>query len=145
MRLTRRAEYAIRAAVDLAAQPQGRAVLSREIAERQEIPLNFMVHVVGDLVRAGIIRAARGSGGGLSLALPASEINLRQIVEAVEGPIALNECLLGKGSCARRDRCPIAGVWERVQAGMLKVLEEAAVDELARAPSEADRVLKGAS
>ncbi len=136
MRLTRRAEYAIRAAVDLASQPPGRSVLSREIAERQEIPLNFAAHVIGDLIRAGIARATRGSGGGVSLAVPASEVSLRRIIEAVEGPIALNECLLGRSACNRRDGCSIAGVWERAQEGMLKVLEEATIAELAGPQSE---------
>ncbi|MCL5291945.1 MAG: Rrf2 family transcriptional regulator [Actinobacteria bacterium] len=130
MKLTRRAEYAIRTAVDLASQPPGQSTLSREIAERQEIPANFMVHVVGDLVRTRIVHAARGSGGGVSLAMPASEINVRQIVEAVEGPIALNKCLLGHDSCERRPGCPVAAVWERAQSSLAGVLEGTTLADL---------------
>lgn len=131
MQLTRRAEYAVRTAVDLADQPPESMVLSREIAERQAIPPTFMVHVVGDLVRAGIVRAARGAGGGLTLAAPAEEINLRRVVEAAEGPIALNKCLLGRDACDRRGCCPVGDVWERAQASMLAVLEEASLADLA--------------
>ncbi|MHB0977646.1 MAG: RrF2 family transcriptional regulator [Candidatus Aquicultorales bacterium] len=132
MQLTRRAEYAIRTALDLAVQPQGKLILSKEIAARQDIPSTFMVHVVGDLVRAGIISATRGSGGGLALSRSADEINLRQIVEGSEGPIALNKCLMGHEACDRRLSCVVSRVWERAQAGMIKVLEETTLGDLAK-------------
>ncbi|MCL4499636.1 MAG: Rrf2 family transcriptional regulator [Chloroflexi bacterium] len=132
MQLTRRAEYSIRTAVYLATQPFGKLVLSKEVAKRQDIPANFMVHVVGDLVRAGIVRATRGIGGGLTLARPAGEITIRQIVEASEGPIALNKCLLGHEACERRSGCAVANVWERAQAGMVEVLEATTLEGLAR-------------
>ncbi|PIX51604.1 Rrf2 family transcriptional regulator, partial [Candidatus Aquicultor secundus] len=95
MQLTRRAEYGIRAMVDLAANSESQPVMSKDIAARQDIPVKFLVQIVPDLKSAGLIYTVRGNGGGIYLGKRPVEINLRQIVEAIEGPIALNQCLLG--------------------------------------------------
>ncbi|HCH00069.1 MAG: hypothetical protein A2074_05280 [Candidatus Aquicultor primus] len=123
MQLTRRAEYAIRTMLDIASNLDDQPLMSKEIAARQDIPPNFLIQIVPELRSAGLIHTVRGSGGGIYLTKKPSEITLRYIVEAIEGPIALNQCLIGDASCERKPRCPVHEVWALAQKQMLAVLE----------------------
>ena len=87
MRVSAKTDYAVRASVELAASPDG-PVKGDQLAEAQDIPLQFLEHILLDLKRAGIVRARRGAKGGYWLAKPAAEINLAEVIRAVEGPIA---------------------------------------------------------
>ncbi|OIO87868.1 MAG: AsnC family transcriptional regulator [Candidatus Aquicultor secundus] len=130
MQLTRRAEYGIRAMVDLAANSESQPIMSKDIAARQDIPVKFLVQIVPDLKSAGLIYTVRGNGGGIYLGKRPVEINLRQIVEAIEGPIALNQCLLGENGCTRKPGCAIHDVWRQAQSQMLSVLESTTLARL---------------
>lgn len=123
MQLTRRTDYAIRAMLDLAANYDNQPVMSKEIAERQDIPLKFLSQIVAELRGDGLVQTVRGSGGGIYLAKKPHEVNIRQIVEAIEGPIALNLCLTGEDGCERRPGCSVHKVWRLAQDQMLAVLE----------------------
>lgn len=131
MRLTKKAEYAIRAMVDLAANDIGRPVKAKDVAARQDIPQEFLAHVVSELKGAGLIRTVRGNSGGIFLNNNPSEITVRHVVEVIEGPIALNDCLLGERGCARKSSCPLHGMWHEAQTKMLSVLEATTLAELA--------------
>jgi Rrf2 family protein len=87
MKLTRASKYAVQALVHLARQPPGAWGRTRDIAEAQGLPDAFLMKVLGQLVKAGLARSVKGPGGGYSLARPAKEISLLQIIEAVDGPI----------------------------------------------------------
>ncbi len=130
MELTRKGEYAIRGIVYLAAQPSGKVVLISEIAEATEVPKSFLSKIFQDFARIGLVHSFRGTGGGFSLARPASRITLREVVEAVEGPIVPNRCLLGKGACARDDTCSVHPVWKKVQNEVLSILDGITLEEL---------------
>lgn len=138
MQLTRRAEYAIRAMVDLAANGESQPVMSKDIAARQGIPIKFLVQIIPDLKSAGLIYTVRGNGGGVYLSKRPEEVTLKQLVEAIEGPIALNQCLLGENGCARKSGCSIHEVWRTAQSQMLAVLESttlARLTETKKAPA----------
>ncbi|MBS3909116.1 MAG: Rrf2 family transcriptional regulator [Actinobacteria bacterium] len=109
--------------LDIASNLDEQPLMSKEIAARQDIPPNFLIQIVPELRSAGLIHTVRGSGGGIYLTKKPSEISLRYIVEAIEGPIALNQCLIGEASCSRKSKCPIHEVWGLAQKQMLAVLE----------------------
>jgi len=121
--LSRGAEYAIRAMLDVAAT-EGRAQkTTKEVAEHQGIPKVFLPKIVQRLAQAGLLRAHRGPSGGIALSRPPDQINMRQIIEAMDGPIALNTCLILPGECPRESICPIHEVWVKTQENLLASLE----------------------
>lgn len=129
MQLTRQGDYAIRTVFALA-EVEGELLTQKEIAARQEIPEAFLAKIAQLLSRAGLVSTTRGAGGGMVLARPAAEITLKDVVEAVEGPFALNLCLQGPGSCSRQSFCVIHPVWAEAQAAMLAVLDGVTFAEL---------------
>jgi Rrf2 family protein len=135
LQLTRRAEYAIRALLDLTLHQHEQPVMSKQIAARQGVPIKFLFQIIPDLKEAGLIVTTRGNGGGIYLNKQPNTITIRQIVEAIEGPFAINQCLIGKDSCERKPSCPLHNVWKEAQEGMLKVLESTSLADLAAAIS----------
>ena len=128
--LSRGAEYAIRAMLDVAAT-EGRAqATTKEVAAHQGIPKVFLPKIVQRLVQAGLLRAHRGPAGGIALSRPPDQINMRQIIEAMDGPIALNTCLLLPGECPRESICPIHEIWVKTQDDLLSGLESITLSKL---------------
>ena len=99
MQITRQTEYAIRTMLELAQAPRGEFISTRFISEQQDIPEDFLKKTLKLLVLAGLINTQRGVKGGIMLARPAGEITLVDIIEAVEGNIALNVCLVPGYNC----------------------------------------------
>ena len=122
-------DYAVRALVAIACT-DGIANTS-EIAEAQEIPFDFLQKILRRLKRAGIVRVRRGPGGGFTLARSSENIRLLDIVEAVQGPIAINRCFLGRDMCSMQNDCPVREKLKPVQAGISELLEEITLAELA--------------
>ena len=111
MQITRQADYALRAMLFLARlQPNQRAA-TNAIAETQKIPPSFLAKIISQLSIAGLIHTSRGARGGVELARPAAEISVLEVVEAIDGPIALNECVLDPEGCVFGTDCPIHSVW----------------------------------
>lgn len=135
--LSRGADYAIRAMLDVACQPEGERTVTERIAERQQIPAAFLSKVVAQLTQAGLMRTHRGAAGGVLLGRPAEQINLRQIVEAVQGPIVVNLCTGPYDGCQRAASCPASSVLTAAQRGLEETLERAILAELS---SEAARL-----
>ncbi len=133
MQLTRSADYAVRAMLDIAAQGNDHRVRTHEIADRQDIPAALLAKLVPVLVRAGLLHSQRGAQGGVLLARPAEQINVRQIVEAVEGPIALNRCLETPSQCDRIETCPVYPMWLRAQNNLIDILETTLLTQLLEA------------
>lgn len=131
LNLTRDGEYAVRAVLYLSSQPEGKISLISEIAETQEVPKSYLSKIMQHLVRAGLVKSRRGINGGFMLARPAEMITMRQAIEAVEGPIFLNVCLVRKGECHRDDFCPVHLVWKEAQRRLLEVLDGKTMAELA--------------
>src|SRR5512138_237162 len=105
MELTRKGEYAIRGIVYLAQQPPGKIALISEIAEATDVPQTFLAKIFQSFAKLGLVQSFRGTGGGFLLGRSPSQITLRQVVEAVEGPIMPNRCLIAEGTCDRSARC----------------------------------------
>ncbi len=132
MELTRKGEYAIRGIIYLAGQPPGKMALISEIAEATEVPQTFLAKIFQNFAKQGIVNSYRGTGGGFTLARPSSEITLREIVEAVEGPILPNRCLIGKGACDRDSRCNVHPIWKKIQGEVVRILDGVTIAELAK-------------
>jgi Rrf2 family transcriptional regulator, iron-sulfur cluster assembly transcription factor len=130
MELTRKGEYAIRGIIYLAQQPPGRVSLISEIAAAAEVPQSFLAKIFQSFAKLGLVSSSRGTGGGFVLARPASAITLREVVEAVEGPIVPNRCLLGS-PCERGGTCRAHGIWKEVQTEVVHILDRVTIDTLA--------------
>ena len=115
MQLTREADYAVLAVLEVARNGRMSAA---EVASRQGMSPAFLGKIVGTLAKAGILTTRRGVGGGISLARPTSSLTLLEVVEAVQGPFAINQCLSHPGSCSRSDECYVYSIWEEAQEGL---------------------------
>jgi len=130
MRISAKADYAVRAVIELAAAPDGANVSAREIALAQEIPQNFLENILAELRRAGIVHTHRGPGGGSSLARPAATISVGEILLAIDGPLAAvrdirPEQLVYAGAARR-----LPEVWCRVQSCLHELLDGVTVADL---------------
>ena len=128
MQITRQADYALRAMLYLARQEE--RVATSKIAEGQQIPSSFLAKIISQLSIARLITTSRGAGGGVSLARKPEEISLLDVVEAIDGPITLNECTRDPSICTFGDSCPIHEVWCETQKEMVKKLQAATFDKL---------------
>src|SRR6059058_1516748 len=130
VRTTAKADYAVRAAVELAAA--GDMVTADQIAQAQSIPVNFLENILRDLRRAGLIESRRGQAGGYLLARPAEAISIADVIRAVEGPLAnvrgiSPDALEYQGSSAR-----LRDVWVALRASVRSVLEQVTLADVAR-------------
>ncbi len=124
MQITRQADYAVRAMLYLSKiGPEQRASTS-QIAEQKQIPPSFLAKIVSQLSVAGLLQTSRGARGGVSLARPAGEISLLDVVEAIDGPILLNECVGEHNSCEFGSACPMKPVWCDAQKELVNRLGE---------------------
>ena len=132
MRITAKADYAVRAAVELAAaEPQGDPVKGEHLAQAQGIPLKFLENILTELRRAGLVRTRRGAEGGYQLARPAKEITVADVLRAVEGPLAAVQGIqpqdLRYGGAASH----LPEVWVALRAGLRSVLEKVTLADIA--------------
>ena len=130
MQITRQADYAVRAVLFLARLGPDHRAATSAIAEDQNIPPSFLAKIVSQLSVAGLLQTSRGARGGVSLARPAEEISLLEVVEAIDGPILLNECVAKTGNCTFRDSCPMRPIWVETQAELVGRLQAATFDGL---------------
>ena len=133
MQLTLRGDYAVRVMVDLAGRPTGASVRTTDLGRRTGVPRAYLRKVIQDLARVGLIRTRRGMSGGVSLFAQPTAVTLRRVIEAVEGPIHLNRCLVRRGLCPRDRTCPVHPVWARIQALLMRELDAVSIGELASA------------
>lgn len=117
--LGRRGDYAIRAALMLACHHGEGRVKSRQISEVMEIPGPYVPHVLGALVRAGLVNSTAGPRGGYELARPPAEISVLALVEAAEGDIRARVCPLRGGPCHWHDACALHDDWSAAQDAFL--------------------------
>jgi Rrf2 family protein len=132
LRLTRAADYAVRAMIHIGSLPKNSVALKDDIAEAQHIPPSFMAKILRQLVKTGLLRSARGVHGGFGLARAADAINLLQIVEGIEGPIRLND---SKGS----PDGPLSTVWLEAQNQMIALLRRTTLEALLATPASSAR------
>ena len=124
MQITRQADYALRAMLFLTRlDPHQRAATS-EIAKKQHIPPSFLAKIISQLSIAGLIQTSRGARGGVAMARPPEKISLLEVVEAIDGPIALNECIGHNASCPFGDECPLRPLWCETQEALTDKLRD---------------------
>jgi Rrf2 family protein len=122
--LSRRADYGVRAMLDVASQsPKNRSSVS-EIAERQHIPAHFLAKIVPRLAHAGLLRTSLGAHGGVELAAPPNQISLLQIIEAIDGSLALNRCSTNPADCEHYATCPACDAWCEAQSQLNQTLAQ---------------------
>ena len=147
--LTRRTEYALIAVCHLA-RADDRVVSARDIAAKYPVPRPLLMNVLKTLSQAGFVRSVRGARGGYRLALPAKELTLKTLVEAVEGPWRLVRCVPRASEAAERCElsrtCPIRAPVHKLHQKLRSFLDSMTIAELALEPQEdprvADRTLK---
>lgn len=130
MKLSTRARYGTRALLDVALHHSEGPVLLRDIARRQEISLPYLEHLIAPLIVAGIVRSTRGARGGISLLKPPSEIKLSEVLDSLEGSIALVECLNDPKVCSRSGSCATRDVWGELKKAMNGVLVSLTLQDL---------------
>ena len=131
MQLTRAADYAVRVMVHLAGQAPRTRVSLVTLARATGAPESFLSKVMQTLTRSALISSQRGHSGGFSIASRGRHASMREVIEAVDGPIQLNLCLGSDKSCARQVWCPAHPVWAKAQQAMLDVLDNARIGDLA--------------
>lgn len=131
LHITRRGDYAIRGMVYLARKPIDKMSLLSEMASDIDVSPTLLAKIFQHFSKVGLVKSYRGSGGGFILGRPAEKISLLEIVEAVEGPIVLNRCLLGEGICNRDSQCTVHPVWAEVQKKMQEILDNVTLKQLA--------------
>jgi FeS assembly SUF system regulator len=129
LRISRLTDYAT---VILANLGGGALASAADIAERTHIGVPTVSKLLKELQHAGLVRSVRGAHGGYQLARAASEISAADIIDAVEGPVALTECANGNGYCGIESTCQVGHGWQRISLSIRRALGEVSLDELLR-------------
>ncbi len=125
MQITRQADFALRAVIYLSRLEENEKVATSLVAEDQEIPPSFLAKIISQLSITGLIHTSRGARGGVSLAKPADEISVLDVIEAIDGPVFLNECTGNSTSCPFLDSCPLRDVWREARTDLVDKLSSA--------------------
>ena len=136
LRISRKIDYGLRAMIYLASLARGAVVPFREIGRQMDVPEDFLAKILKTLVDAELVRSSRGPHGGYALAKSPSEVSFLDVIEAVEGPVALNVCLDGEDACGHSTCCTMMGVWKLGQERMLDVYRQTRLCDLAFKPAD---------
>ncbi len=140
LRLSREADYGLLALTYMAARPEGQLSYRREIAAHYNIPREFLAKVLQKMTRSGLIRSFRGTRGGYTLARDVSGITLADVVEAMDGPMALVVCQRGDACrCVQEEACTVQEALMEVRQEIRRVLSAVTLGDLRR------RMERGAS
>jgi Rrf2 family protein len=134
--ITRATEYAVRTVIFLAQQPKNEIVLKKDICRTQEVTPAFLTKILQPLIKAGIVSSQRGVGGGFLLAKDPNGVTLLDILQAEEGQLKLNHCLVDADVCHRDAYCSAHEVWYEAQTEMAHVLERYSVADMVRRQNE---------
>src|SRR5512138_2067597 len=145
LKINRQNDYAVRVILALAKLNEGARLSSGEIQQKMLIPPALMSRIVAQLARTNLVNTFPGREGGLSLPRPASQITLKDVVEAFEGPILLSECLQVKGEddCPFQSNCPVRTKWGRVQVAMRREMASITFEDLAKESLGTPMVMPG--
>jgi Rrf2 family protein len=130
MKLSTRGRYGTRALLDLALHHGEEPVLLKDIAEREQISVRYLEHLITPLITGGIVRTTRGAKGGVSLAKPPEEIKLSEIIQLLEGSIAPVECVNSPGICSRSKSCVTRDIWDELKQAMDGILKSTTLQDL---------------
>ncbi len=134
IQITRATDYALRMVAYLAASGRDRRVPASEMSATQEIPRVFVSKILQALTQAKILATAPGRNGGAQLLRRPEDISVLDVVEAVEGPVTLNRCLIRQGACSRDQTCPIHPFWAETREKLVGVLGRAKIAQFIDPP-----------
>ena len=138
MHLNRESDYGLRAMIYLAQEPPETVLTMNQIAEAGDLPVGFLAKILQKLVRHGLLQSFRGRQRGYSLARDASEIKLRELLEAIEGPDLLDRCLFWGHRCGEENPCLLHREWAQVKSQLLWALEQKTLEDFAREDEDRD-------
>lgn len=131
MLITRQADYALRASKYLAGLTPLKKVSTAEIARAVHIPPSFLAKIFSQLALSGIVYTARGTSGGVSLARPAADMNLLEILEAIDGPITIAECTINAHFCPFSPDCNLRDKWCGIRDDVVRKLRNTTLAQVA--------------
>jgi len=138
---SRSAEYAIRGCIHMAALAPGEYAMVKNIAAEAGIPSHFLAKILQDLARDGFLKSSKGPGGGFRLNLPAAEISILRIVEAVDGAGRFDRCIVGSPECNDRSPCGMHDSWKALRSRIIDYLGGTSIADLAKSLGEKRRLL----
>ena len=130
MKLSTRGRYGTRALLDLALHKGEEPVLLKNIAEREQISVRYLEHLITPLIAGGIVRTTRGAKGGVSLAKPPKKIKLSEVIQLLEGSIAPADCINSPEICSRSKLCVSRDIWSELKQAMDGILESTTLQDL---------------
>lgn len=130
MRINTKVRYAIRMLADIAHHEGEGPVALKDVAQRQQLPKLYLSQLAAPLKAASLLRSVWGNKGGYKLERPASQVTLLDIMEAVEGPVAVLDCVLDTNYCERADYCECIGVWRQINEAIVRTLEQYTLADL---------------
>lgn len=142
MVITRATEYAVRTVFYLAQQPKDEIVFKKDICRTQEVTPAFLTKILQPLIKMGIVSSQRGVGGGFLLARDPSEITILDILQAEEGLLKLNHCLVDTDFCHRDGYCSAHEVWQEAQQKMAETLQSHTIADLVRREKDKLELIK---
>lgn len=134
LRIGKLTDYGIVLLAHFAKRAPGATATARELAAATELPFPAVGKVLKALGQAGILHSQRGAKGGYALARPAASIDVAEIIEALEGPIALMECSAGPGHCGQEASCPVRDPWQRIHGTLRETLSRVSLQSLVGVP-----------
>jgi Rrf2 family protein len=132
MKLSTRTRYATRALLELSESPKGAPLQLKVIAARQEISVKYLEQLMIVLKSAGLVRAVRGTKGGYVLAKPAGQIRVSDVLDFLESPVTVAECVEDQNACGRAVDCVVRQVWADVEHAIHDVLDSVTLEDLAK-------------
>jgi len=133
--LRQNTDYALRVMVNLSRNYDRKPVSARLLAEQEDISYQFACKILQQLHGAGLVNSRMGAKGGFSLSKPPATIELLDVIEAIQGPVKLNKCLLGANACPRRPRCAISGKLVELQEYIEGYLRSITLAEFLKSPN----------
>ena len=132
MQITRAGEYGVLGLMCLARRPLGTVVMIDEVSREEQIPKSFAAKIFQSLVKAGLIRSNRGTGGGFTLVKPPEAITVLDVIEAIEGKITFQRCLSEPAACEHQGGCALCGLFEQAQDRVKEVFSRTTLADLVK-------------
>ena len=130
MQITRQADYAARAILYLARSGNGHRISTNQVAKEQNIPPSFLAKIISQLSIAGLLYTSRGASGGVILARKPENITLLEVIQAIDGPIQLNSCVVQDEVCCFQENCSMQRVWCEAQNALIAKLHNTTFAQL---------------
>jgi Rrf2 family protein len=132
MQITRAGEYGVLGLMCLARRPLGSVVMIDEVSREEQIPKSFAAKIFQSLVRGGLVRSNRGTGGGFTLLKDPKQITVLDVIEAIEGKIAFQRCLAEPAACEHSGGCALCGLFEEAQDRVKDTFSRTTLADLAK-------------